>query len=262
MKVFFTCHGLDWQRKKWPRWASRLIYLGELSAVRFAQYRIMVSRELQKYFDSEHEIKTVYIPNGITPLPSREPNLIKQWGLSTRKFFLFVGRLVPEKRVEDVIEAYLLRPRNCALVIVGDSAGGGQYRNDLIKLSNKAPSIIFTCYQFGAILEELLSNARAFVAASELEGLPITLLEALSYGTMCATSNIGPHQEITETLPGLSFPVGDIESISRCMEQIEAMEEKQLDDFKQKAIAMISEQFSWDNACGEHDCLYRESIKE
>ncbi len=260
MKVFFTCHGLDWQRKKWPWWASRLIYLGELSAIRFAQYRIVVSKELQKYFASAHRVETFYIPNGIAPIPARAPNLIKQWDLTTRGYFLCVGRLVPEKRMEDVIKAYLLRPRSCRLVIVGDNAAAGQYMNDLIKLAEKNPSIVFTGYQFGAILEELLSNARAFVTASELEGLPITLLEALSYGVMCVTSTIGPHQELMEALPGLTFPVGDVQAIARHMDHVETMAESRFDDFKRKAIAMISGQFSWETACCGHDRLYRNSL--
>ncbi len=260
MKVFFTCHGLDWQRKKWPWWASRLIYLGELSAILFAQYRIVVSHELQQYFDSAHGIKTFYIPNGITPIPPKEPNLIKQWGLSARGYFLCVGRLVPEKRMEDIIKAYLLNPRGYDLVIVGDNAATGQYMNDLIKLAENTPAVIFTGYQFGTVLEELFSNARAFITASELEGLPITLLEALSYGLMCVTSDIGPHRELVETLPGLTFPVGDIPAIAKQMNHIETMTENQYDAFKQKAMAMISRQFSWNTACGEHDRLYRKSL--
>jgi glycosyltransferase involved in cell wall biosynthesis len=260
MKVFFTCHGLDWQRKKWPWLASKLIYLGELSAILFAQYRIVVSKELQGYFDSAHGIKTFYIPNGITPIPPKEPNLIKQWGLSARRYFLFVGRLVPEKRIEDIVKAYLLNPRVYSLVIVGDNAAAGQYMNNLKRLAENAPSVIFTGYQFGAVLEELLSNARAFITASELEGLPITLLEALSYGVMCVTSDIGPHRELVETLPGLTFPVGDISAISKHMNHLETMNENQYDNFKGKAIAMISEQFSWNTACSEHDRLYRESL--
>jgi glycosyltransferase involved in cell wall biosynthesis len=262
MKVFFTCHGLDWQRKKWPWWASRLIYLGELSAIRFAQYRIVVSKELRRYFDSAHRIEVFYIPNGITPIPPKEPNLIKQWGLTARGYFLCVGRLVPEKRMEDVIKAYLLHPRSCRLVIVGDNAAAGQYMNDLIKLAKYNPSVIFTGYQFGATLEELLSNARAFVTASELEGLPITLLEALSYGVMCVTSDIGPHKELMETLPGLSFPVGDVQAIVRHMDDVETMDENRFGGFKQKAIAMISEEFCWDTACSEHDRLYRKSLDQ
>jgi glycosyltransferase involved in cell wall biosynthesis len=260
MKVFFTCHGLDWQRKKWPWLASKLIYLGELSAILFAQYRIVVSQELQRYFDSAHGIKTFYIPNGITPIPPKEPNLIKQWGLSARRYFLCVGRLVPEKRMEDIIKAYLLNPRGVSLVIVGDNAAAGQYMNGLRKLAENTPSVIFTGYQFGTVLEELFSNARAFITASELEGLPITLLEALSYGIMCVTSDIGPHRELMETLPGLTFPVGDIPAISKHMNHIETMTENQNDDFKQKAIVMISRQFSWTTACGEHDRLYQKSL--
>lgn len=263
MKVFFTCHGLDWQRKKWPGWASKLIYLGELCAIYFAHHRIVVSQELRRYFASQHGVETFYIPNGIKPLPPREPDLIKkQWGLDNRRYFLCVGRLVPEKRMEDVIKAWLLKPRNCRLVIVGDNAAAGQYMNELIKLSAKTPDIIFTGYQFGAALEELLSNARAFVTASELEGLPITLLEALSFGIICVTSTIGPHLELTDSLPGLSFPVGDIEAISDCLDRVENMTDLEFDDFKQQAIAMISRQFSWDTVCDEHERLYRSSMAQ
>ena len=260
MKVFFTCHGLDWQRKKWPWWASKLIYLGELAAMLFAQYRIVVSKELQQYFDSVHGMITFYVPNGMTPIPPKEPNLIKKWGLSARRYFLCVGRLVPEKRIEDIIKAYVLNPREYSLVIVGDNAAAGQYMNNLIKLAENTPSIIFTGYQFGTVLEELFSNARAFITASELEGLPITLLEALSYGIMCVTSDIGPHRELVETLPGLTFPVGDIPAIAKHMNYIETISENQYDEFKRKAIAMISTQFSWDTACSEHNRLYRKSL--
>jgi glycosyltransferase involved in cell wall biosynthesis len=260
MMVFFTCHGLDWQRKKWPRWASELIYLGELSAVLFPRYRIVVSRELQNYFNSEHGVEAVYIPNGMTFFPCRAPNLIKQWDLPVRRYFLCVGRMVPEKRIEDVIKAYLMKPRICKLVIVGDNAASGQYMNGLRKLAENNASIIFAGYQFGEVLQELFSNARAFVAASELEGLPITLLEALSYGVMCVTSSIGPHREVMETLNGLSFPVGDIQTISACMDLVESMSEERLDDYKQAAIRVISSRFNWDMACSEHDRLYQKSL--
>ena len=169
--------------------------------------------------------------------------------------------MVPEKRVEDIIKAYLLNPRGCSLVVVGDNAAAGQYMKDLLKMASNTPSVIFTGYQFGPVLEELFSNARAYVTASELEGLPITLLEALSYGVICVTSNIGPHRELTDSLkPGLSFPVGDVGGNSKFMDRVETMTDTQLDDFKKKAIAMISEAFSWDATCGSHDRLYRESL--
>ena len=261
MKVFFTCHGLDWQRKKWPCWASRLIYLGELCAIRFAQYRIVVSRDLQTYFLVKYGIKTMYIPNGIIPVESRPPELIKKWGLSEKSYFLWVGRIVPEKRLEDVIKAYLIKPGKSKLVIVGDHAGAGSYMNELIQLSKNHESIIFTGYQYGAVLKELFSNARAFITASELEGLPITLLEALSYGIMCITSNICPHQEVMQSLPGFSFGVGDIGAISACMNRVEAMTDTDFEEFKQKANAMVIDQFNWESVCQVHDMLYQNSIR-
>ena len=260
MKIFFTCHGLDWQRRKWPLWASKLIYLGELSAVRYAHRRIVVSRDLQGHFASVHGIETTYIPNGIEPRPPRPPNRIRQWNLTPRGYFLWVGRIVPEKRVEDLIRAYLTVPRRFPLVIVGDQAAAGAYMSELKQLAGKTPAILFLGYQFGETVEELFSNARGFLSPSELEGLPITLLEALSYGTICAISDIGPHREVTESLPSLSFPVGDIAAISRCLDRVEAMDEQEFNDFSRQAVSMISERFSWETVCSEHDRLYREAL--
>jgi len=260
MKVFFTCHGLDWQRKKWPKWASRLIYLGELSAIFFAQYRIVVSHELQNYFKTRYRIETVYIPNGMTPLPYRAPNRIKQWNLSIRNYFLYVGRLVPEKCVHDIIEAYKLTHRECRLVIVGDEAMPYNYLNKVKILAKNNDSIIFTGYQYGGVLQELFSNARAFISASEMEGLPISLLEALSFGTMCVTSDIAPHQEVVGNLGCPSFPVGDIHSLSNCLNLVENMNDSKLNEFKNSCIKDISSRFNWDKSSTDHDRLYKSSL--
>ena len=145
-------------------------------------------------------------------------------------------------------------------MIVGDSATSEQYMKSLLKLAEKNSSVIFSGYQYGAVLEELYSNALAVVSASELEGLPIVLLEALSYGAMCVTSDIGPHREVTETLQGQSFPVGDIQAISTCLDLVEHMTEKRFDDFKQEAIAMVSSRFNWEKTCSEHDRMYQKSL--
>ena len=260
IKVFFTCHGLDWQRKKWPWWASKLMYLGELNAVHFAQHRIVVSRDLQAYFNRVHGISADYIPNGITVKPARRPEAILRWGLSERSYFLCVGRMVPEKRIEDVIKAYLLKPRKCSLVVVGDNAAAGRYMSRLQETAGNISSIIFTGYQYGAVLEELYANTAAFVTASELEGLPITLLEALSYGAMCVTSSIAPHRELMEPLHGMSFRVGDVYALASSMDWVETMDEYQREQFRENAIRMISRHFSWDYVCNAHHLLYQKAL--
>ncbi len=260
IKVFFTCHGLDWQRKKWPWWASKLMYLGELNAVYFAQHHIVVSKNLQEYFSKAHHISAHYIPNGIAIQPLRPPHAIKRWGLYEHSYFLCVGRMVPEKRIEDIIRAYLLKPRKCSLVIVGDNAASGRYMSELRNIAGSNPAILFTGYQFGAILEELYSSTAAFIAASELEGLPITLLEALSYGAMCVTSNIAPHRELMEPLHGICFPVGDVYALASSMDWVETMSEYQRERFRENAISMISRHFSWNYVCNAHHLLYQKAL--
>ena len=260
IKVIFTCHGLDWQRKKWPRWASGLIYLGELSAIRFAAKCIVVSREIQDYFQRVHGLATSYIPNGISPFPYRPPKEIRRWGLSEIPYYLCVTRLVPEKRVEDIIEAFLSRPREPRLVITGDHSGSQDYAQYLRNQYRSHRSIIFTGYQYGAVLEELYSNARAFITASELEGLPITLLEALSAGVPCIASDIGPHREILTGLSEMTFSVGDLHLLSRHMESVDKMTDAEHQEFREKAKAKIRRDFNWESAALSHHILYQSCL--
>ena len=260
-RIFFTCGGLDWQRKKWPSWASGIIYLGEVCSARYPHYRIVVSRDLQHYYRSRHHKDSFYIPNGVD-IPAKRPiHLLRQFGLSERGYFLFVGRLVPEKRIEDLILAYQKLPRRSRLVIVGDSAGTDGYVRKLKKMAGAAPSILFAGYQFGESLGAFYSNALAFVSASELEGLPLTLLEALSHGLPCICSDIAPHREIlgVETVEDLVFPTYDTDALSEKLQIAESMAPDKLNELGARAAGSVGRDFSWDAAASSLAQLYRES---
>lgn len=260
MPIFFTCGGLDWQRKKWPPWAARIIRLGELCTVVFPSCRIVVSEALKDYYRHRYGVKTHCIYNGVEQAHLRAPQRISRYGLEARSYFLFVGRLVPEKRIEDLIRAYQARPFESSLVIVGDSAGTETYVKWLRELAGADSSVRFLGYQFGEILQELFSNARCFVTPSELEGLPLTLLEALSYGLMCLVSDIAPHQEVVSRTGGRTFPVGAIETLAGLMESVEKMDDSELDRFARTARAAVVREFSWDIAAEKLERLYLESL--
>lgn len=260
MRIFFTCHGLDWKRKKWPWWASRFIYLGELCSTVFPHYRIAVSKDLQKYYIEKYRVPVHYIPNGIKKPERRSPHLIQTFGLSNRNYFLFVGRIVPEKRAEDIIQAYLMKNHKTKLVIVGESADTENYITSLRQMAKNNSSILFVGYQFGEILEELYSNARAFITSSELEGLPITLLEALSYGTLCIASDIQPHQEVLGQVNGLLYRTGDVASLAQLINQADEMSGDMLDAVYRKSAEIITELFNWDTAADMLEKLYMESL--
>ncbi len=260
MKVFFTCLGLDWQRKKWSPPASLIIRLGEVFSSVFPHYRIMVSRELARYYGNCYGTRVHYIPSGVRKMERRPPRFIRKFGLSGRDYFLSVGRLVPEKRVDDIIRAFIRKERRSKLVIVGESAGTDDYVARLQAMAEGRDSVIFVGYRFGSSLEELFSNARAFVTASELEGLPLTMLEAMSYGLPCIASDIPPHGEILKYQPGLMFPMGREEPLSGLMDRLEEMDDSELTAMGKQAMTILDTEFNWDKISEATERLYEESL--
>ncbi len=260
MRIFFTCQGLDWQRKKWSRGAAAVIYLGEVCSALFPHYRIVVSQTLQSYYQKRYGVQTHYIPNGVQRPVKKKLHKARRFGILRRRYFLSVGRMVPEKRVEDIIGAFISKPRQSRLVIVGGGAGAPNYEKKLKQLAKAHPAIVFVGYQFGEMLQELFSNARAFVTTSELEGLPLTLLEALSYGLICITSDIGPHREILGELDGFCFPTGSHKKLSDQMSRVDQMSEPGLNDFGVKATKRVEQKFGWEGVVEKIEQLYQKSM--
>jgi glycosyltransferase involved in cell wall biosynthesis len=256
-RIFFTCHGLDWQRKKWSKMASAVIRMGELASVYFPHYRIAVSKTLKADYESRLGVRAHYIPNGVDIPPATDAEHIEALGLKSRGYFLFVGRIVPEKRIEDLISAYLARPHKYGLVIVGDTAGDQAYLDKLKKAAKNNPAVRFVGYQFGQALAQLFANARAFVSASELEGLPITLLEALSYGLPCIASNIAPHREVMEAVDGFMFEVKKVDALAVWLDKLEETSDNTLKTFSKRAKTVINDHYNWDRIAEAHDNLYQ-----
>ncbi len=201
-KSVVTIHGLDWQREKWGRFASCYLKLSELFALYFPKATIGVSKNIQTYFMDKYRQHINYIPNGVN-IPNKIPaDKIKQWGLETDGYILYVGRLVPEKGCHYLIDAYSRLNTDLKLVIAGDSRFTDKYADSLKRSASK--DIIFLGNVTGVKLAELFSNAYLFVQPSELEGLSIALLEAMSYGRCVLTSDIAEELEVTADA-GLSF---------------------------------------------------------
>lgn len=256
--VVFTCVGLDWRRKKWPGWASRIIKLGEICSARFPDRHVVVSRELQDYYRAEYGVEAITIPNGVNPADPGTLGGVQTFGFEPRGYFLFVGRLVPEKRVEDLLSAYLARPRRSRLVIAGDAAGTESYARRLREMGAASGSVSFVGYQYGRTLGALYANARGFLTASELEGMPLTLLEALAHGLFCIASDIAPHREVLDGAPHALFPVGGLEPLSDGLERLDRMGPAELDALGWEARRHVADCFSWDRAADRLEALYAE----
>lgn len=253
-KVVVTCHGLDWQRAKWSKFASRLIWLGEKVAMNAADEIVVVSDTLQSYFLKTYGREVSYIPNAPATYAASDPNFsyIKTLGLNPGRYIVFLGRLVPEKCPDLLIEAFKrLQPPGWKLVLVGAPDGSAFY-SKLLDLSADDPNIRFMGEMRGSPLAEVVRGAGLSVLPSNLEGLPLTLLESMHEGIPVLASNIPPHLNLLGSDRGLLFRSEDLES---CIKHLKwaIQHPQEMQNMAQKAQVYVKMLYNWGEIT--NDCL-------
>ncbi|MBE6933248.1 MAG: glycosyltransferase family 4 protein [Ruminococcaceae bacterium] len=251
-----TIHGLDHRRAKWGRLARTYIMQGEKCAARFAHEIIVLSGGVQQYFLSTYGRRTVMIPNGVTRPEQRAPQeILERFGLRKNEYILFLGRLVPEKGITYLIDAFQQLKTDKKLVIAGGSSDTQDYAAQLKAQAGENPQIIFTGFVQGRLLEELYSNAYVYVLPSDLEGMPLSLLEAMSYGNCCVTSDIEECAAVTEAY-GLVFPKGNAEELRKLLQRL-CDEPETVLHYQRRAADYITGRFSWDDVTDRTLQLYK-----
>jgi glycosyltransferase involved in cell wall biosynthesis len=202
---------------------------------------------------------SVYIPTGVNPPKTLAPEEITRlWGLKGRDYLLTSARMVPEKGVHYLIEAYNQLHTDMKLVIVGDQGHEKEYFKRLKAMAGGNPKIIFTGFLTGRVYDELMSNPYVFILASEIEGLPTVLLEAMSYGNCCLASDIPENQEALRG-KGLSFENRSALSLAGQLNALFADESKAR--HYQKISTQGLEDYSWDKIAGQFHELYLKMAK-
>ena len=149
-----TIHGLDWQRSKWGDFAAKVLKFGEKIAARYADEVIVLSKNMQDYFGEKYNRETKFIPNGINRPEIRTADLIsQQYGLEKNGYILFLARIVPEKGLHYLIEAYSQITTEKKLVIAGGSSHSHEYMSQIKEMASKDDRIIMTDFVHGHCLE-------------------------------------------------------------------------------------------------------------
>lgn len=251
-----TIHGLDHQRAKWGKLASTYIMLGEKCAVKFADEIIVLSEGVQKYFMDTYGRKTQFIPNGVNRPVLRKADIIKEkFGLEKDSYLLFLGRLVPEKGIRYLIEAFKQVQTDKKLVIAGGSSDTEEFAAELKELAKNDARILFTGFVQGDELDELYSNAYLYVLPSDLEGMPLSLLEAMSYGNCCLVSNIEESTSVVED-KAFVFKKSDIIDLQNKLQEI-CDRKEQVEKYKNEAADYICEKYNWDDIVKRTLMLYK-----
>jgi glycosyltransferase involved in cell wall biosynthesis len=259
-----TIHGLDWQRAKWAGAGGQLLHRAERSIVRHIENVTVVSRDLQRYFRETYGKETVYIPNGMRLVDERDDvdrSHLAAFGLTAGRYIVYVGRLVPEKRVEELIRAFRGVDGDYRLALVGEGAYAGEYVSQLRAASAGDDRVVFTGRLDGAALRAVFSSAAMFVNPSELEGLPNALLEAIEYQIPVVASAIPPHREVMDGVAGydLFFPVGDAAALRAALLRVIARREH-YQTLAERVRAAARREYSWDVVADRTEALYREVV--
>lgn len=252
-KVVATVQGLDWQRAKWGRLARAALRIGETTSARLPHRTIVVSRALKEHYEANYDSSIVYIPNGVdipSPVPARR--IAKEYGLRGDDYIFFASRLVPEKGAHFLLDAYSRLDTSLKLVIAGEGVHTEDYVASLKQMAT--PNVIFTGYVTGGLLEELFSNAHLYVLPSEMEGLSLSLLEAMGYGLCPLTSDIPENKEVIGDC-GFSFRSGDPASLAETLERL-LKEPDVVKDHGIRARSRVQHEYGWDRITDLTDAVY------
>lgn len=257
-KIVVTVHGLDWQRAKWGNFASFVIKFGERMAAKYADDIIVLSENVKQYFADTYHREVTYIPNGISRPGLQGAALIgEKYGLERDGYFLFLGRIVPEKGLHYLIEAFLGLKTDKKLVIAGGSSQAMDYMEQIHRMAAKDERIIMTDFVQGQMLEELYANAYAFVLPSDVEGMAMTLLEAMSYGGCCLVSDIRENTEVVED-KALIFKKGDVEDLRSKLVWMLAHPEE-VRRMGEESVDFICGKYDWDDVTERTLAVYRKA---
>ena len=257
-RVVVTVHGIDWQREKWKSgFGSKFIRQGEKNAVKYADEIIVLSKGVQNYFKDTYGRKTQFIPNGVNRPDIQKAQLItEKFGLSKDSYILFLGRLVPEKGIRYLIEAFKQTKTDKKLVIAGGSSDTDSFTEELKDLAKDDNRIIFTGFVQGQMLDELYSNAYIYTLPSNLEGMPLSLLEAMSYGNCCLVSDIPECAEVVED-KALIFQKSNVNALREKLQ--EACDHPEIVmELKKQAADFICEKYNWGDVVEKTMELYKE----
>lgn len=225
-------------------------------AAKYADEVIVLSENVRQYFADTYHREVTYIPNGINRPDRRQAELItEKYGLVKDGYILFLGRIVPEKGLHYLIEAFSKLDTDKKLVITGGNSQAVEYMERIHRMAAKDKRIIMTDFVQGQMLEELYSNAYAFVLPSDVEGMALSLLEAMSYGNCCLVSNICENTEVVED-KAFVFRRGDVKDLRNKLKYM--LEHPEIvQSYAEQSADFICGKYNWDEVVEQTIQIYR-----
>lgn len=254
IRTVATLHGIDSMRSKWNHAASVYLRFGERMAAKYADELIVLSEGNRDYIRKTYHRESRLIPNGISAPVLVGTQELERLGLIPGQYLLFLGRLVPEKGVHYLIEAYRSIQTDLPLVIAGGPSNSEDYNKKIHAMAKQDPRIRLTGFVDGDRMRALYQYAQIYILPSDLEGMPMALLEAMSYGNCCLVSDIPENKDVVDEC-GACFRHGDVEDLRR---QLEALlnDPARREHYRSCAAEHVLTLYNWDKVTQQTLELY------
>jgi len=256
LSTVVTYHSANYTHRKWGIIAKSALRFGEFLTMKLADHVIFVSRSQRKEFS---KINTHFIPNGVKlEIPSRDSDYLSKVGIKKNNYVLAVGRFSPEKGLLDIINAFQKVEGGFQLVICGDSDHETTYSKTIKKLAAQNERIVLTGYISGESLNQVFTNALYFTLPSHQEGLPISLLEAMSYNLPILVSDIPANKELNFS-SDCYFRCGDVNDLTKKLNMKLASPSSyhKKQDYRQH----IAERYNWKKVAEQTISVYRKVLQ-
>lgn len=255
-------HGLEWKRTKYSSKQQAIMRFMERLSAKMNNHLIMVSQEQTDWHANEYNKVCTTIPTAVN-LPNKfnDTDILSKFNLQKEEYYLYLGRLVQDKNPDYLIKAFIKANTNKSkLVIAGANDSDPEYVGYLHKLANGDNRVIFTGAVYGLDKETLLKNCKVFCIPSTIEGLAITLLEAMSYAKPVIASDIEANKEgLGEN--GIWVKAEDEDDLCRainyCEDNIDILEKE-----AEKNYNRIETMFTWDRISQLYSNYIKSIIKD
>jgi glycosyltransferase involved in cell wall biosynthesis len=258
LRVVVTNHGPDYDRQKWGKVAKFMLRLGEKMGGLYANEVVVISSVIADIIRERCHRESNLIYNGVNlPEKSHESDFLTEIGAEPNKYLLAVARFVPEKGLHDLMKAFKALDGDYKLVIAGDADHETDYSRQLRQMAAEDARIILTGYITGKPLNQVYSFARLFILPSYHEGLPIALLEALSYGLPVLVSDIPANKEVG-LAPERYFRCGDVIDLK---EKMKILLKKGLSEAeREQTHRQMQEKYNWDRIADQTIEVYKKAL--
>lgn len=255
--VVSTVHALDWRQAKWGAFARYCLKKGEAAAAKRSHGVIAVSRVIQDYLRDQYGIEARHIPNGASVVGSFPPSRVSGYGIGGDDYILTVGRIIPDRGLHHLIAAFKEVPGPTRLVIVGSETPRTRYTDRLKTMADER--VIFTGDLYDGALAELYANCLFYVLASEVEGLPITVCEAMGFGKAVLLSDIPENREVGGDV-AVYFSVNDQKDLARGLNEL-LQDDAVRATMGQEGRQRVASEFNWNDLADRTEAFYFELLE-